>query len=139
MVCGVGRIGKIPRRVAAFVIYVPPNIKSKQLEELREALATEVAVVRAAYHNPLIVVGGDFNRRDFGPALAEVDEIDLISTGPTRGDGTIDLIYTNSPGAVKEKLVLPPLRPNAGAASDHKCVYVAAEFGDDRKYEGLSE
>ena len=59
MVCGVGRIGKIPRRIAAFVIYVPPNIKSKQLEELREALATEVAAVRAAYHNPLIVVGGD--------------------------------------------------------------------------------
>ena len=38
---------------------------------------------------------------------------------------------------MKEKLVLPPLRSNAGAASDHKCVYVAAEFGDDRKYEWI--
>lgn len=74
VVCAVGTIGKIPRRIAAFTVYVPPCIREAQLESLKEAVATEVAAVKATY-KPLLVVAGDFNRRDFGPALSEVDDL----------------------------------------------------------------
>lgn len=135
IVSAVGRIGVLPQRVDAFAIYVPSNIKVTQLEELREALATEVAAAQTTYRNPLVVVGGDFNRRDFGPTLAEVDDLELVVTGPTRGTGTIDLVYVNLPEAVKENLVLPPLWANGGADSDHRCVYLAAELKDERKFD----
>ena len=39
---------------------------------------------------------GDFNHRVVGEAINEVGEFTALSTGPTRGNSTIDLIYTNT-------------------------------------------
>ena len=132
IVCAVGRIGKIARRVAIFCIYVPPSIRAVKLEELREVLATEVAAVKSTYKDPLIYVGGDFNHRDFGPALAEVEDMHLVETGPTRGVSTF---YINAPDTVVDRAVIPPLMANSGAGSDHSCVFVAAKIGDKINYQ----
>ena len=124
--CALGRVGKIARRVLALVVYVPPGIRAQELEELKEAVATEVAALKATYCNPLIFVAGDFNHRDFGGALAEVDVIiSLIKTGPTRGPNTINLVFSNAkPEDVKENAVLPPLQLYNGTDSNHKCLFL---------------
>ena len=136
VICAVGRVGKVARRVVVFVVYVPPSLRSQQLEELREAVATEVAAVKTSYCNPLIFVTGDFNHRDFGGALAKIDEgLTQIATDPTRGGNTIDLVYSNAGRDVVENRVLPPLQSDSGAVSDHKCLFLNTEVKEGRKFE----
>ena len=114
VLCATGRVGKIDRRVVVFIVYVPPGIRATTLDVLREQLAAEISAVKATYKNTIIVVNGDFNRRDIGCAISEVEKFDLVPTGPTRGNATIDLIYTNVAGDVSEVLNQPPLQSLGG-------------------------
>ena len=134
VVCATGRVGKVSRRIVVFAAYVPPNIKAPQFEALKEAISTEVSAVRIAYNNPIIIVAGDFNHRDLGPALNEVADVSLVQTPPTRGDSTIDLVYTNIASEITDTAVLPPLQSLGGVDSDHKCVFVAATLKEARKF-----
>ena len=134
VVCAVGSIAKLNRKIVVFVLYIPPNIKTSELATLSEALMQEIAAVRAAIRDPVIYVGSDFNRRDLGPDLELAGDLALIPTGLTRGDGTLDLIYTNAANATVETLVLPPLDDNRGGASDHKRVFLASKLGRERRF-----
>ena len=91
VICAVGRVGKINRKVVAFTIYIPTNMTAPELAELREALSTEVRAARCSLGDPVIVVMGDFNHRDITSAL-NMDDMQLVPTGPTRGPNTIDRI-----------------------------------------------
>lgn len=134
VLCAVGKAGKIDRKVVVFVVYIPPGMKARQLEDLREALTTEVTAVKEDVKNPILVVAGDLNHRNIAGAVNLTEQITLIPSGPTRGVSTIDLVYTNSPHSVAECLTLPPLETATGAKSDHKCVYVAAELEVEKNY-----
>ena len=117
-----------------FVINLPQGINAAQLEALKEAVAPEVAAARAAYRYPVVVIVGDFNHRDFGPVLGEVEDLVVVETVPTRGNNAIEKIYSNIPDKIMERLMLPPLQANNGTVSDPLCVYVAAMLGDSRKF-----
>ena len=99
--CATGKIGKIGRRFVVFAVYVPPDIKAARFEALGEALAAEITVVKAAIKDPVVIVGGDFNHRDIVGAIGLAEPVTLVPTGPTRGNSTIDLVYTNAPAAVR--------------------------------------
>ena len=116
-VCAVGRVGKIARRVA---VYVPPDIKARQLEHLMEAVAAELAALKSTYKNPLIIFAGDINHRDFGPSLSQVDVLKLVRTEPTRGKSTIDLVYMHEKDLVTDNIVLPSLQARNGTDSNHR-------------------
>ena len=134
IVCATGKIGKIDRRFVVFAVYVPPDIKAARFRVLEEALAAEISAVKSSIKDPVVIVGGDFNHRDITGAVGLAEPITLVQTGPTRGNSTIDLVYTNVPASVREARVLPPLESTTGNQSDHKCVYVAAEFPAVRKF-----
>ena len=70
VICAVGKIGKIDRKVVIFLVYVPPNTRAADAELLREALTAEVAAVKIAYKNPILFVAGDFNHRDVSGAVS---------------------------------------------------------------------
>ena len=135
VMCAVGKVGKIERKVVVMVVYIPPGMKAQQLQKLRENLAAEVSEAKVAYKNPIFVIGGDFNHRDVMGEVDHAEHMSVVKSGPTRGDSTIDLIYTNVPGEVAECRTLPPLESTTGAPSDHRCVYVAAEFKAQKKFE----
>lgn len=135
VMCAVGKVGKIERKVVVFVIYIPPAIKARQLEELREALAVEVTAVKADIKNPVLIMAGDLNHHVMAGAVNLTEQITLIPSGPTRVHHTIDLIYTNAPHSITECLTLPPLETASGAKSNHKCVYVVAEFEARKNFE----
>ena len=97
IICAVGRVGKIERPVAVFAIYIPLSLKRADVDRLRELLAVEIAAVRSAHKNPVILVTGDLNHRDISATIKEVGDFQLLTTGPTRGDNTIDLIHSNAP------------------------------------------
>ena len=46
VMCVVGKVGKIDRKIVVLVVYIPPGIKAHQLEVMREALAAEVTAVK---------------------------------------------------------------------------------------------
>ena len=134
VMCVTGVAGKISRKVVIFVVYVQPTLKAAELEEMREALAVEVDAVTKAFKDPLVLVTGDFNHREFGAALNEVGDFDVLGTGPTRGESTIDLVYTNAVNAHVDTRVLPPLESIRGTTSDHRCVYTEVKFPPERNY-----
>ena len=139
VMCVAGVVGKVSRKVVVFVVYIPPTMKATELEELREAIAIEVGAAKKSYKNPLVMITGDFNHRDVGAALNEVEEFTQIVMDPTRGGNTIDVIYTNQPLAHCETRVLPPLEATNGAVSDHRCVFTEASFPPVRGYHWITQ
>lgn len=93
----VGKVAKIKKKVVVFVVYIPPN--------------TRAAKVEATYGDPINFVGGDFNKKDFGPAITMAADLKRLTTGPTRGDATLDLVYTTVLDRIQEVATLPPLTP----------------------------
>ena len=134
IICAIGRVGKISRRITVFVVYVPPAIRASQFRELGEALSAEIAAVKGTYRDPGIIVMGDFNHRDVLPFLEEVEPMTTVGTGPTRGASTLDIVHTNMCGDIVESLVLPPLDAMHGIPSDHRCVFVATKIPDRPRY-----
>ena len=134
VLCAVGRVGKIGKNIAVFVVYVPPTMRVAEFKELGEALAAEIAAIKTSYKAPGIIVTGDFNHRDIVPLLNETEDMQTIITGPTRGNNTIDLVHTNMAQNIVESLVIPPLCTANGLRSDHKCVFAAAKFPAQRDF-----
>ena len=131
IICAAGRIGKLNKQVVVFVVYVPPGLNAAGVAALKETMIHEISTVRAAIKDPVIYVGGDFNRRDFSAELALAGDLILLATGPTRGAVAQDAIYTNESMDIR---VLPPLHSDSGAVSDHKCLFIEARFRKERNY-----
>ena len=134
VLCAVGKVAKIERSIVIFVVYIPPDMRAPALETLKEELSAEIVAVQKSYKNPLIIVNGDMNRRDLGSGINEVADFDLVRTGPTRGDSTIDLMFINAPETVDEAIVTPPLHNSSGVPSDHRSVFVRATIPPERKF-----
>ena len=135
VMCAVGKVGKVDRKIVVFVTYIPPGMRANQIQQHREALAAEVSDAKAVFKDPVFIIAGDFNHRDITSKVSLVEQITQVPSGPTRGPNTINLVFTNTPGNIKECITLPPLETRSGNRSDHKCVYVAAEYKSQRKYE----
>ena len=72
------------------------------------------------HKDPFISVGGDFNQFDIQCALSDNPDIEQVLTSPTRGNKTIDLIFTNFNDNIIESGVIDPLeRDLTGSLSDH--------------------
>ena len=137
VLCAVGRVAKIPRKVVVFVVYIPPNTRVAEFTRLSEALMQELASIRSTIKDPVIYVTGDFNERDLGPDLGLAGGLELIQSGPPRGTNTLDLIYMNARNATAEVRVLPPLDTAGGVGSDHRCVFLASRLGRERRFKWL--
>ena len=118
-----------------FAIYVPPKTNAEGRKLIAEALAAEVAGMCGVLNNPSIFIGGDFNHTCVADALGDVGAFSDIATGPTRGMNRLDIIYTNMGDAVKDARTLPPLQSNSGTVSDHRCIYVECDLGQDKDFE----
>ena len=66
VLCAVGKVGKVERNIVIFVVYIPPTMRTPELERMKELLAVELIAVKRAYNNPVIAVNGDMNHRDLG-------------------------------------------------------------------------
>ena len=134
LMCVTGKVKKVPRRVAVFVTYVPPDMRASQFRELCDTLVAEIAAVKVAMGNPIIYVTGDFNHRDASPALSLAANLEPFITLPTRGQNILDLVYANMGDLCSEARVLPPLDTATGTLSDHKCVFVKTAFPVTRDF-----
>ena len=139
LLCVVGTAGAIKRKIVVFTLYIPPRMKAADVEELTEILATGITEVKLAHGNPIIIVCGDFNGKHIHDAFAVDDDIALVQTGPTRGDNTLDLVFTNALGEVTEAVVLDPLEAEDGKTSDHRCVAISTKFPKTRDFQWIKK
>lgn len=130
----VGRVSGVKRKMVVFTVYIPPSTRAAELEVINSALTHEIAAARAAHGDPIIFVGGDFNKRDMGPALMRAANLKPIGTDPTRGSSTLDKVYSTVNDLVVDVRTLPLLDAPHGVSSDHRCIYVKAKFPRSRGY-----
>ena len=126
ILCAVGNVGKINRKVVVFVLYIPPRTSASQAEAIRETLGTKIAAAKGAYVNPVLFVCCDINGRKLDGAFDVDDDISQIETGLTRGNSGLDVVFINIRSNIQKTAVLPPLETEEGVVSDHMCVEVAA-------------
>lgn len=128
-------IGKQFKVMCVFVVYVPPSTRVAEVDQLKEALGTEISLAKMTFKDPIIIINGDLNHRDFADSLGEVGDFSILPTGPARGASTIDMLYLNIQGSITESSTLPPLQSTSGVLSDHLCVVAGAKFPVQRGYE----
>ena len=139
ILCVVGKIAKVTRRIAIITVYVPPRTKVLEFEDICRDLGDLVVELKASIKNPAIIVAGDFNRRDPTTTLGALDEFVELKSGPTRGGARLDAIFTNVSSLVAggEARVFPPLESEDGRPSDHGCVFAAIDFPKARDFEWI--
>ena len=75
--------------------------------------------------DPVVIVGGDLNRRDISSAFEHYVDFSEVDHAPTRGREKLDIIHTNA--NVEAVAVLDPLVTCNEVPSDHKCVVAKGE------------
>ena len=123
---------KIARHTKVFLHNIQPNT-SKSLLKLSPSELTNIIHAITGYNNlkdTIIVIGGDFNNRDPSAAFEAIDGIQMLSSGPTRGTATLDLIFTNASDHLMGRgaEIFPPLESENGLVSDHKNVWAGLRF-----------
>ena len=134
LVMAVGRVGTVPRQVAVFCVYIEPRMKVAELASLCDTLSREILMLKAK-GDPIIIVGGDMNRKSLDDALADFPDVKQINSAPTRGDACLDLIYSN--GSNLNPSTWPPLETREGVRSDHLCVIVSGQVERERNFEWI--
>ncbi len=103
----------LPREYTAILlvaVYIPPSSNNNNRSEALNDLYQHISEQQTAHPDAFLILAGDFNHADLKSVFPKIHQhIDF----PTRGNNTLDIIYTTQRGAYKA-LPLPHL-----GASDH--------------------
>ena len=136
ILCCAGRVAGIGRKFVIFTCYLPPKMSASSLNDARDFLENSMEEMTRKHGDPIIIVTGDFNKKDIGPALTDFPEVKLVSTPPTRGRAHLDLTFTNMDLEPNACSALPPLEANVGPTTlDHKVVTIRSSFEKQKTYE----
>ena len=124
MVAAVGRRVGQRRKVLALSIYVPPSYDASQSKSCMEHICNTITSLKNRYNDPYIFVGGDFNKRELNAAIRDFRDIQIVPTGPTRGNSVLDIIATNLHDKVSEVTTIAPIHSEEGVPSDHRAVLI---------------
>ena len=125
LVAATGKCGKIARPIAVFCLYIEPKMKVGELEALNDLISNEILELKSNLADPIIILGGDLNRRDLSPAIGNYADIIQVNSAPTRRNICLDVLFSNP--NVTSHAVWPPLETPTGIKSDHDCVVFRME------------
>ena len=123
IVAGIGRRPGQRRKVAVVAAYLPPALKVDQVRKCLRDINNSILHIKQKYTDPYIILAGDFNKTDTRVALADHGDIRPISTGPTRGTSTLDIVATNFNQMANKVGTTEPIKSEADVPSDHLTVY----------------
>ena len=124
--------GSLPghsRKVVVVCCYIPPNYVKKRGEGAVEHLVDVLVECKRRFKDPYIVVAGDLNQ--WRVDLGDFADIEEVQVGHTRGDKSIDRIFTNFPRKITESGTLAPLENESEddvRRSDHRTAFAVAEL-----------
>ena len=113
-----GKLNNNPRKVVIFGIYIPPSMRAKSSDRALELLSDAIQQAKNDFHDPMIFVGGDFNKRNIQKSLESHPLVTELDVPPTRMGAKLNLVASNIPSTNIFKL--PPLTTYDGQKkSDH--------------------
>ena len=128
LVGAVGRNGSDTRKCVLFALYIPPSQTAKDTEGLFHCLADAIEKAKLDYSDPYIVIGGDMNNRDINKALGDFPDIQVATSGPTRGTSTLDIVATNVNSYLEIETFHALETFDGGTTSDHLTIVGAAKL-----------
>ncbi len=112
----------LPREYTAILlvaVYIPPSSNNNNRSEALNDLYQHISEQQTAHPDAFLILAGDFNHADLKSVFPKMHQhIDF----PTRGNNTLDFVYTTQRGAYKA-LPLPHL-----GASDHITVMLMPAY-----------
>ena len=75
-----GQIAGLSRRICVAVIYIPPKLKVAEVDVLSSFIADALEDIKRRMDDPLFILTGDFNGKDFCNAIADFPEIRVLPT-----------------------------------------------------------
>ena len=125
IVCATGTSSLKKRRLAIVSVYLPPSLSKQQMDSTIETLISLVSNLLTKYQDPILFIGGDFNRKDMSAFLAAYPDLLPINAGPTRRGVSLDQVYTNMHQKISQKSIMKPLCKPNGVPSDHDIIAAA--------------
>ena len=119
LVGAVGRTKTNMRKCVVFSLYIPPKQTVATTQALFSCLGDAIEQAKQDYDDPYIIIGGDTNRRDIGPAIEDFPDIQITPTGPTRGTATLDIVATNLGSDLQTETFYALETANSATQSDH--------------------
>ena len=102
-------------------------------------IASAVSHAKAKLNDPLLVVAGDFNQWRVEEALADFPDLAEHQVGNTRGDHSIDRIFSNID--VRSSGTVPPLETDnvegGQRRSDHRVAFIQSSLDKVPSYKML--
>ena len=128
LVCA-GTIPGHSRKMIVVSCYIPPGYDVARGKACLEYIADVVLEMKRKYKEPYLVISGNFNQWDISAALSDYHDVSETPVGPTRGDRSLDKIYTNFGDSIKKAGSLPPLETENATEertrrSDHRIAFV---------------
>ena len=90
-----GKLSGHTRKLVVLSCYIPPGYARSVGEGALDFINDAVVHVKQLYTDPYIIVAGDFNQWDISGALTDFPDLREAPVGQTRGDLSIDKIFTN--------------------------------------------
>ena len=107
IICATGKINNNSRKVAIICVYLPPKQTIQVTKEVENCLADCILKLKSELNDPMIIVGGDLNKKSINDAFKESQDIKMHNPIPTRGTAALDIVFSNL--AAHEERSLPPL------------------------------
>ena len=136
----IGNLRGTVRKIVILAVYMPPNYNVPKANRCHDYIENVLISIRNKYRDPHIIVAGDFNQWPIQQALAEFVDLREVLVGPTRGDRSIDRIFSNMGRSVTHSGTVPPLETEAtvAAQSDHKVAYMTATLPRREAFEWIT-
>ena len=123
MVGTAGRQFRSGRKVYMFGIYIPPKMRVGTFNDMMDCLINEIKLIKSSCKDPILIIGGDMNRRDFGRLTSSFPDMALVNAGPSRGTVHLDLLTTNIENMSAGNGLFAPLKSIDGTkTSDHSII-----------------
>ena len=110
LVSAVGKLKNTDRHIYFFAMYVPPKMKAATFTDLTECIINAISDAKSKHKDPVFILGGDMNKRDFSAITRAFPDILTSATPPSRGNAHLDLLATNVENFLDKSELFPPLR-----------------------------
>ena len=121
IVAAVGRVERTSRSLCAIVAYLPPDLRHDDICSAICDITDVIGRLKAKYNNPIVLVGGDFNKVTPEKLTDQNIGLQVLRTGPTRGGNTLDYLFSTSLNHSNTWLT-EPLVSDCGMKSDHMTI-----------------
>ena len=108
-------------------------MNKKQVNECLDAVNEAVDRLKTKYIDPIIMIGGDYNRKDLSTLTRASPELSPVAAGATRNGYALDEVYTNVGRSIVQKEILQPLCKEDGTKSDHLIVAASVSLPRNRR------